>query len=189
MLESNLEELERLGRIAQNILFLAQADHERQHIERTRARTFAKQLETMATYFEGIADERNITFEVHAEGEMSHNAIMSPAGDQQRRRQRGALCESRHHDRLIGSEDAQGASIVIGNQGEPVAPEELARLFDRFYRGDAARSEFTESSGLGLVDRAGDHAAARRVGVGELFARRMDRIHLRFAAEPPHAQS
>jgi len=52
--------------------------------------------------------------------------------------------------RLTGSEDAQGAIIVIGNQGMPVAPDNLARLFDRFYRGDAARSEFTESSGLGL---------------------------------------
>ena len=76
--------------------------------------------------------------------------------------------------RLTGSEDAQGARIVIGNQGGRVSPDELARLFDRFYRGDAARSEFTESSGLGLVDRAGHHAAARRRGVGELFGGRLD---------------
>jgi two-component system heavy metal sensor histidine kinase CusS len=53
--------------------------------------------------------------------------------------------------RLSGHADAEGASIVIGNQGEPIAADVLARLFDRFYRGDAARSEFTESSGLGLA--------------------------------------
>jgi two-component system heavy metal sensor histidine kinase CusS len=40
---------------------------------------------------------------------------------------------------------------VIGNQGKHVRASELTRLFDRFYRGDAARSEFTESSGLGLA--------------------------------------
>ena len=59
VLESNLEELERLGRIAQNILFLAQADHEAQQIERTRL-VIREELETIRTYFEGIADERQI---------------------------------------------------------------------------------------------------------------------------------
>jgi two-component system heavy metal sensor histidine kinase CusS len=53
--------------------------------------------------------------------------------------------------RLSGRSDEEGASIVIGNQGKVITEEELLRLFDRFYRGDAARSEFTESSGLGLA--------------------------------------
>ncbi|KQR76348.1 histidine kinase [Burkholderia sp. Leaf177] len=150
VLESNLEELERLGRIAQNILFLAQADHERQEIERTTLNT-REQLETIATYFEGLADERNLHFDVQAEGEMFVNEIMSRRAisnvvvNAVRYAQPGTTI------RLTGSEDAQGARIVIGNQGERVLPEELARLFDRFYRGDAARSEFTESSGLGLA--------------------------------------
>jgi two-component system heavy metal sensor histidine kinase CusS len=52
--------------------------------------------------------------------------------------------------RLHGVSDATGARIVIGNRGPRIGEEELGRLFDRFYRGDTARSEFTESSGLGL---------------------------------------
>jgi two-component system heavy metal sensor histidine kinase CusS len=150
VLESNLEELERLGRIAQNILFLAQADHERQEIERATLNT-REQLETIATYFEGLADERDLRFDVQAEGEMFVNEIMS------RRAISNVVVNAVRYAkpgttiRLTGSEDAQGARIVIGNQGERVSPEELARLFDRFYRGDAARSEFTESSGLGLA--------------------------------------
>ena len=150
VLESNLEELERLGRIAQNILFLAQADHERQEIERATLNT-REQLETIATYFEGLADERDLRFDVQAGGEMFVNEIMS------RRAISNVVVNAVRYAkpgttiRLTGSEDAQGARIVIGNQGERVSPEELARLFDRFYRGDAARSEFTESSGLGLA--------------------------------------
>jgi two-component system heavy metal sensor histidine kinase CusS len=150
VLESNLEELERLGRIAQNILFLAQADHERQQDERSTL-NIQEQLETIATYFEGIADERNLRFEVKASGEMFANAIMSRRAisnvvvNAVRYAQPGTVI------RLDGHEDASGAAqLVIGNQGKPVAPEQLERLFDRFYRGDAARSEFTESSGLGL---------------------------------------
>jgi two-component system heavy metal sensor histidine kinase CusS len=150
VLESNLEELERLGRIAQNILFLAQADHERQDIERTTL-NIREQLETIATYFEGIADERHLIFEVHAEGEMSANAIMSRRAISNVVVNAVRYAEPGTTIRLSGSEDTHGALIVIGNQGKPVAPDELSRLFDRFYRGDAARSEFTESSGLGLA--------------------------------------
>jgi two-component system heavy metal sensor histidine kinase CusS len=156
VLESNLEELERLGRIAQNILFLAQADHERQEIERTTLNT-REQLETIATYFEGIADERNLSFDVEAEGEMFVNEIMSRRAISNVVVNAVRYAEPGTTIRLTGSEDTQGAEgargarIVIGNQGQWVSPEELARLFDRFYRGDAARSEFTESSGLGLA--------------------------------------
>jgi two-component system heavy metal sensor histidine kinase CusS len=150
VLESNLEELERLGRIAQNILFLAQADHEQQEIERTTLNT-REQLETIATYFEGLADERNLSFDVQAEGEMFVNETMSRRAISNVVVNAVRYAEPGTTIRLTGSEDAQGARIVIGNQGQRVAPEELARLFDRFYRGDAARSEFTESSGLGLA--------------------------------------
>lgn len=52
--------------------------------------------------------------------------------------------------RLSGRADQHEARIVVGNRGACIGKEELAKLFDRFYRGDAARSEFTESSGLGL---------------------------------------
>jgi len=150
VLESNLEELERLGRIAQNILFLAQADHERQQIERTRL-DIREELGTIATYFEGLADERELKFDVKAEGTMFVNAIMC------RRAISNVVVNAVRYAapgttiRLSGAQDERGACVVIGNQGKHVCALELTRLFDRFYRGDAARSEFTESSGLGLA--------------------------------------
>ncbi|MGN6319172.1 heavy metal sensor histidine kinase [Trinickia sp.] len=149
VLESNLEELERIARIAQNILFLAQADHGQQSIDRERI-DLREELESIVEYFDGIAEERGITFEVDARGDMMANAIMC-------RRAIGNVVVNavRYADagttvRLRGASDATGARIVIGNRGPRIGEEELGRLFDRFYRGDAARSEFTESSGLGL---------------------------------------
>jgi two-component system, OmpR family, heavy metal sensor histidine kinase CusS len=149
VLESNLEELERLARIAQNILFLAQADHEKQRIERERIE-IRDELQAIAEYFEGIADERGITFDIDASGDMLANAIMC-------RRAIGNVVVNavRYASagtavRLSGRVDQHTARIVVGNRGECIGEAELARLFDRFYRGDAARSEFTESSGLGL---------------------------------------
>lgn len=150
VLESNLEELERLARIAQNILFLAQADHGQQRID-CEPIDIGHELNAIAEYFEGIADERGITFRIDAEGEMMANAIMC-------RRAIGNVvvnavryAEAGTIVRMRGRPDASGASIVIGNRGPRIEPDELARLFDRFYRGDAARSKVTESSGLGLA--------------------------------------
>ena len=41
--------------------------------------------------------------------------------------------------------------VVVENQGEPIAPEHLEKLFDRFYRVDPARREGSPSNaGLGL---------------------------------------
>lgn len=149
VLESNLEELERLARIAQNILFLAQVDHGSQRIDRERI-DIRSELNAIVEYFDGVADERSITFRVDASGEMVANAIMC------RRAIGNVLVNAvRYADagtvvQVRGSSDATGACIVVGNRGPSIERAELARLFDRFYRGDAARSEFTESSGLGL---------------------------------------
>jgi signal transduction histidine kinase len=41
------------------------------------------------------------------------------------------------------------ATLMIANTGDAIAPEDLPRLFERFYRTDSARSD-TEGSGLGL---------------------------------------
>ena len=41
------------------------------------------------------------------------------------------------------------ARLVVGNPGEPIPPEQLNHLFERFYRADASRGE-TSGFGLGL---------------------------------------
>ena len=43
------------------------------------------------------------------------------------------------------------AEIVFSDDGRGVPPEQLSRLFDAFYRGDAARTAPGEGSGLGLA--------------------------------------
>ena len=41
--------------------------------------------------------------------------------------------------------------IEVANHGPGIAPEHLPRLFDRFFRGDPARANSGESSGIGLA--------------------------------------
>jgi len=46
---------------------------------------------------------------------------------------------------------AGGAQMVVTDRGEGMPPEVLEHVFDRFYRGDAARSRARGGSGLGLA--------------------------------------
>lgn len=150
VLESNLEELNRLSHIAENILFLAHADHAALSIEREPV-DLRDELVRIADYFEGPADERGMRFTVEAKGIASANPMLC------RRAINNLVVNSVRYGanntvvRLSGTQDEQGATVVVENDGAPIPDEQLNRLFDRFYRADAARSAFTESSGLGLA--------------------------------------
>ena len=150
LLESNLEELNRLRLIADNILFLAQADHASLAIERTPL-ALADELHNIAEYFDGPADEAGLRFAVQASGNASVNttlcrrAIHNLVVNAVRYSARGSTI------RLVGGEDADGATIAVENDGATIPPEQLERLFDRFYRADATRDRPAESSGLGLA--------------------------------------
>jgi signal transduction histidine kinase len=68
---------------------------------------------------------------------------------------------------------ANRAVLEIADTGRGIAPEHLPRLFDRFYRGDAARSRSTGGTGLGLsiartlvVAHGGELSLCSSVGVG-----------------------
>jgi signal transduction histidine kinase len=69
--------------------------------------------------------------------------------------------------------EANTAVLEVADTGRGIAAEHLPRLFDRFYRGDAARSRSTGGSGLGLsiakmlVDaHGGELSLSSSVGVG-----------------------
>jgi two-component system heavy metal sensor histidine kinase CusS len=150
LLASNLEELTRITHIVENILFLSRADHNATALERQPI-ALSQELEKIAEYFEGLADERSMSFAIQASGIGYANPVMY------RRAVNNLVINAiRYGDtgtwiHLAAHSGPQGVTVTVENRCPPVTQEEADRMFGRFYRGDASRSLPTESNGLGLA--------------------------------------
>jgi two-component system sensor histidine kinase BaeS len=77
----------------------------------------------------------------------------------------------------LGASALEGrVRITVADTGEGIAPEELPFIFDRFWRGDRARTHSSGSSGLGLAiasqlvrAHGGETTVASEVGKGTTF--------------------
>ncbi|MCD5992876.1 heavy metal sensor histidine kinase [Pseudomonas sp. CDFA 602] len=150
LLASNLEELERISRLVESILFLARADEAQAALKR-QSLDMNEELQRVAGYFEGLAEERNLNLIPSGEGMLLADPILL------RRALSNLVANAiRYADesseilmRVVILDDCVG--IEVENQGPTLSQDSLARLFDRFYRGDASRHQPSDSNGLGLA--------------------------------------
>jgi two-component system heavy metal sensor histidine kinase CusS len=150
LLVSNLEEYERLSRMIENILFLARAENAQIAIHRADL-DLEEQLQQVAEYFEGLADESGVSLRVRASGTIRADAVLfrraisNLISNGLRYTPRGESIE-------LATETAQGGTTVcIRNPGPGIAPEHLDKIFERFYRIEEARTGSASSTGLGLA--------------------------------------
>ncbi|MGH8810762.1 MAG: heavy metal sensor histidine kinase [Advenella sp.] len=188
LLESNLEELERIAHIIENILFLSRADHATIAIERAPL-DLATELHKIAEYFEGPALERGMPLHVNAGGCVVANTVMW------RRAVNNLVINAIRYGRpgmpilLSAHADPSGCTVTIENTSEPVSQVQAERMFDRFYRGDQSRNEYTESNGLGLalvkaiMALHGGSATVLAMPDGQI------RFALQFPADPTSSQT
>jgi len=148
---SQLDELRRLTRIVDGLTLLAKADAG----QITLAREPVRWDELIRDNF---ADAL-ILAEPHAiRVELSARETLTVLGDRHRLRQLllnltdNAVKYNRPQGQILMVLRRVGdtAEFSISNTGPGIPPEQLPRVFDRFYRGDAAHGSQVEGCGLGL---------------------------------------
>jgi two-component system, OmpR family, heavy metal sensor histidine kinase CusS len=159
LLASNLEECERLSRMIENVLFLARAEHP-QFVKHMRTFDAVQELTRIGEYFEGVAEDAGVRVRVTgsamltADLELFRRAVSNLLANALRYTPRGKEIV------LDAHEAGGGVRVTVSNEGEPIAPEHLERIFDRFYRVDPSRSSLPSSgssqaspgsTGLGLA--------------------------------------
>ena len=150
-LQSNLEELERLRSIINDMLFLARADQGEAATGLTQE-SVAREVEKTIEFFEFVLDDTGT--QVGVEGELQAQATMNTALF--RRALSNLLQNAIEHSapgaRLVVriARQADAVWIRVSNPGETIAAVHLPRLFDRFYRVDAARHDNGTHHGHGL---------------------------------------
>jgi two-component system heavy metal sensor histidine kinase CusS len=169
VLQTNLEDLDRLREIINDMLFLARAD-QGVLTDNLAPQSVAGIVRKTADFMDPVLEEGAVQLTIEGdaiaavEPQLLARALTNLIDNAVRHGARpGAI-------RVVIEQLGDGVRISVRNYGTDIRPEQLERLFDRFYRQDPARHGSHETHGLGL-------AIVKAVAVmhrGEVFARSAD---------------
>lgn len=152
VLASNLEELQRLTRIVNDMLILAEAD--------AGSQTFVKKptklgplLEDLIEQMRVLAMDRNIAINFTESGDAAIDADSLWLRRALLNLIDNAIKYSKEGGRIDVRLEVSGGRVrlTIRDEGIGIAPNDLPHIFNRLYRADPARSRSSGGVGLGLA--------------------------------------
>lgn len=152
ILVSSLEELDRLGRMADDILFLARTEDPRASIDR-QPLVIAAEFADVAEYLDAVAAEAGVTLEVEAP---SHLRVLADRTLLRRALVNVVTNALRHTPpggrvRLTARTDGAGIITSVDDTGAGIPADVLPRVFDRYFRVPGTTRDPSDGSGLGLA--------------------------------------
>ncbi|MBB3141411.1 heavy metal sensor histidine kinase [Halomonas organivorans] len=150
LLGSHVEEYERLSRMIETMLFLARTEQPSQTLPR-EVLDLGTLVDQLCDYFEGMAEDDGRSLVNRTQGRVTANL------DLLRRALANLIDNALRHGgsgteiRLVSRPEAGRLRLGVISHGAPIHDAERERLFERFYRGDPARSRPAGTGGLGLA--------------------------------------
>ncbi|WP_438397110.1 heavy metal sensor histidine kinase [Caballeronia sp. DA-9] len=150
LIDSNIEECERLQRMIENMLFLARTDNVKQAVKVT-ALDVQSEFQRLASYFQGMAEESRHAIGIEASGIVYADTTLF------RRAVSNLVSNALDHaapDSVISlkADELPNATVIsVSNVGVAISEAHMEKIFDRFYRIDPSRHESGKNSGLGLA--------------------------------------
>ncbi|MFM0741160.1 heavy metal sensor histidine kinase [Paraburkholderia xenovorans] len=150
VIESSVDELQRLSRLIESMLFLARTDNAQRRLSLQRIDARAEALR-VAGYYEIMASDAGVEIAVNGEAHfvgdvlLVQRALSNLISNALVHAPRGSTVEVNCVER------ARHVELSVSDTGAGVAGPHLTRIFDRFYRIDPARHNPASSTGLGLA--------------------------------------
>jgi len=144
-------EAESMKKLVEELLFLARSDAHTAPPEKTPLNLSDLTWNTLLL-FEPVAYEQGITLEQ----EITPDLMLSADREQMKRLLSILLdnaCKYAGKEKQVTlglSRQKENICLTVQNTGNPIPPEELPHLFERFYRSDKSRSRIRDGYGLGL---------------------------------------
>jgi len=150
-LYSNLEELKRMSRMIDDMLFLAKADNGLIIPEQARIE-LADVVYKLFDYYHLLAEERGIELSLTGTGQAQGDRLMLDRALSNLLSNALRYTPAGKTISVLIRQAADSTTFSIENPGDTISSEHLEKLFDRFYRVDPARREGSPSNaGLGLA--------------------------------------
>lgn len=150
LLETYMVEYQHLGKLIENLLFLARSDHGNLMLDKQELEA-RSEIQSICDYYQILADEKNIT--IACEGDAKVYADLTFFKRVISNLLSNALRHTPEEGRITINIQTLGIHtyIAVHDTGEGIPKESLARVFDRFYRADSSRSSRSGGLGLGLA--------------------------------------
>lgn len=152
ILESNIEECQRIAKMIDELLFLARAENPKTEINCTLFQV-EKEFQVITEFYDMLASEQQVSIsyqsnqvELYADSNLLRRILSNLISN--------ALRYTKVNEKIslhASYLEDQSTKITVTDTGEGINDTFLPHIFDRFFRVDKSRHRYNQGSGLGLA--------------------------------------
>ena len=173
-----LDETRHLGRLVEDLRTLSLAEAGQLSLNREPI-AVEELLSDMDTSFGGLAEAADVKFQVECPAEVAQATLVADVGRLHQIFGNLIVNALRHTPRggtvsLIAERSASGIKFRVRDTGSGISPEDLAHIFDRYWRADREGAPSTSGLGLAIARQlvglhGGNISATSEPGLGTTF--------------------